>query len=179
MTIEILAASSMTDNRYRKKLLKQEFPSATMSSILKIFASKDNQLLPAYMAVDAAMKENQWSPGKVYVNIAYKKSPTSTDPQYEGIQLDNTIQLTNNPEEKRALQELQAARKLLLKRKEAIEKENAERHNLFWARELGEAKECGCCFEEFAQNRMVNCQNPNSYHASALLLSFTCRGKYS
>ncbi|OBR02390.1 Ubiquitin-conjugating enzyme [Colletotrichum higginsianum IMI 349063] len=126
---------------YRKKLLKQEFPSATMSSILKIFASKDNQLLPAYMAVDAAMKENQWSPGKVYVNIAYKKSPTSTDPQYEGIQLDNTIQLTNNPEEKRALQELQAARKLLLKRKEAIEKENAERHNLFWARELGEAKE--------------------------------------
>ncbi|TQN74041.1 E3 ubiquitin-protein ligase [Colletotrichum shisoi] len=101
-----------------KKLLKQEFPSATMSSILKIFASKDNQLLPAYMAVDAAMKENQWSPGRVYVNIAYKKSPTSTDPQYEGVRLDNTIQLTNNPEEKRALQELQAVRKLLLKRKE-------------------------------------------------------------
>ncbi|GJD00371.1 ubiquitin-conjugating enzyme [Colletotrichum higginsianum] len=139
----------------------------------------DEATILPYMAVDAAMKENQWSPGKVYVNIAYKKSPTSTDPQYEGIQLDNTIQLTNNPEEKRALQELQAARKLLLKRKEAIEKENAERHNLFWARELGEAKECGCCFEEFAQNRMVNCQNPNSYHASALLLSFTCRGEYS
>ncbi|TKW55590.1 E3 ubiquitin-protein ligase [Colletotrichum tanaceti] len=147
-----------------KKLLKQEFPSATMSSILKIFASKSNQLLPAYMAVDAAMKENQWSPGKVYANIAYKKSPTSTDPQYEGVQLDNTIQLTDNPEEKRALQELQAARKLLLKRNEASEKETAERQNLVWAREIGEVKECGCCFEEFAQNRMVSCQNPDGCH---------------
>ncbi|KAK2004359.1 hypothetical protein LX36DRAFT_623317 [Colletotrichum falcatum] len=149
-----------------KKVLKHEFPSATISGIGKVLASKGNQLLPAYVAIDIAISELKMGLSE---NIpegfsSTRKSRPTTENEYSCMQLDRTIGTTDNPDEKRALQELQAARKLRSKRIKAYLDSAKERANFEKALADGNVVECGCCFGEIARNRAVCCQNLENPH---------------
>ncbi|GKT45375.1 E3 ubiquitin-protein ligase RNF216 [Colletotrichum spaethianum] len=148
-----------------KKVLKQEFPRATMSGILKVFASKSNQLLTAHIAIDIAVVNLQnGSHENIPDGFSLKKARTPMDPEYMENRLDSTIEITDNPNEKRALQELRAARKLQLKRINETMQAARELHNFDSAKANGTVVECGCCFDEFALNRMVSCEGPEIFH---------------
>ncbi|GKT93448.1 RING finger protein [Colletotrichum tofieldiae] len=88
------------------------------------------------------------------------------DPEYMENRLGNTIDTTNEPNEKRALQELRAARKLQLKRINAQAQADKELQNFEAAKANGTVVECGCCFDDFALNRMVRCQGLESAHTA-------------
>ncbi|KZL79394.1 ring finger protein [Colletotrichum incanum] len=148
-----------------KKVLKQDFPRATMSGILKVFASKSNQLLPAHIAIDLAVANLQKGLREnIPDGFSLKKAPTPMDPEYMENRLDSTINTTYEPNEKRALQELRAARKLQLKRINAQAQAAKELQNFEAAKANGTVVECGCCFDDFALNRMVRCQDPENAH---------------
>ncbi|KAK2056008.1 hypothetical protein LY76DRAFT_169613 [Colletotrichum caudatum] len=149
-----------------KKVLKHEFPGAAVSGIAKVLASKSNQLLPAYVAIDMAISELQRG---VRENIPEgfsftKKCRPATETKYDDMHLDRTIETTNNPDERRALQELQAARKLRNKRLKAYNDSAQEKLDFEKALADGDVVECGCCFGELARNRAVCCQKLDNPH---------------
>ncbi|WDK16935.1 RING finger protein [Colletotrichum graminicola] len=149
-----------------KQVLKHEFPDATISGIGKVLASKSNQLLPAYVAIDIAISElRRGSRENIPEGFSStKRSRPATENKYDDMQLDRTIETTNNPDEKRALQELQAARKLRSKRIKAYLDSAQEKLNFAKALADGNVVECGCCFGELARNRAVCCQNLENPH---------------
>ncbi|KDN67245.1 putative RING finger protein [Colletotrichum sublineola] len=155
-----------------KTVLKHEFPSVTVSGISKILTSKKNQLLPAYVAIETAISELQKGSRE---NIpegfsSTKKARPKTENKYSHMELDRTIEITNNLDEKRALRELQAARKLREKRQKAFLDGAKEKLNFERALEDGNVVECGCCFDEIARNRAVCCQNLENPHLTSLEL---------
>ncbi|KAK1988823.1 hypothetical protein LZ30DRAFT_697700 [Colletotrichum cereale] len=149
-----------------KKVLKHDFPTATVSGISKVLASKNNQLLPAYVSIDIAISELQRG---LRENIPEgfsltKRSRTTTENKYNHTQLDRTIETTDNADENRALHELQAARNLRSKRIKAEKDSDIEMLNFARASADGNVVECGCCFGELALNRAVCCQNLDNPH---------------
>ncbi|KAI1804948.1 hypothetical protein F4811DRAFT_250097 [Daldinia bambusicola] len=62
-----------------------------------------------------------------------------------------------DPEEKAAIAELRAARELKSLKDAEAARETEEEENFAHAKLTGEVLECGCCFDEYALNRMVHC----------------------
>lgn len=152
----------------RRKVLAQDFPRAAVKSIGKVFAEKDNLLFRTYVAIDKILRDKDLPAG-----FEMKKTRTPTAAEYLPARLDQTILETINPDAKRALEELRAARLFCqseaAKSDAAAEKEREEEENFRRAEEDGTVTECGCCFGDFAMNRMVCCDNPSNEHVSGPL----------
>ncbi|OHF00534.1 ubiquitin-conjugating enzyme [Colletotrichum orchidophilum] len=147
-----------------KMILKHEFPRVLQKCLLKIFSDKDNQLLPAYLVIDEAVwnLQNGVRDG-IPLDFALKKTPTPPlDRSFEGEYLDNLIK-TSSADQKRAFEELVAARRVQkathTKRAKAKLHAAKEAENFENAKAFGTVTDCGCCFGEFAVNRMVCCEN--------------------
>ncbi|KAF6842605.1 ring finger [Colletotrichum musicola] len=146
-----------------RKVLAQDFPRAAVKSIGKVFAEKDNLLFRTYVAIDKILRDKDLS-----ASFEMKKTRTPTAAEYLPARLDQTILETKNPDAKRALEELRAARLFCqseaAKSNAAAAKEREEEENFKRAEEDGTVAECGCCFGDFAMNRMVCCDNPSNEH---------------
>ncbi|KAK1658986.1 hypothetical protein BDP55DRAFT_733650 [Colletotrichum godetiae] len=146
-----------------EQILKHDFPQVLQKCLAKVFFDHDNQLLPTYLRIDQAVEDlkkgvrDGLPPG-----FALKKKSTPPSERiFEGERLDHLMR-TANPVEKRALDELVAARQVLeatKTSKEAARLEAArEAENFETAKALGTVLDCGCCYGEFAFNRMVCCE---------------------
>ncbi|TDZ31385.1 E3 ubiquitin-protein ligase [Colletotrichum spinosum] len=158
--------ASLDYTRLSRKLLAQDFPRATAKSISQLMSDNNNLLLRSYLALDQLDRERL--AGRPTPGFEWKKSRTPAAFHYTPPNLDQTIRDVAAPDQKRALEELRDARKVLKaqedERSSAKEKEIEEAENFIKAQEDGTTAECGCCFGDFAMNRMVCCANPDEMH---------------
>lgn len=163
--VTVVDIGSYTYYSVRRKVLAQDFPRAAMKSIRKLLQENDNLLFRTYMAIDKIYRDKNLQAG-----FEMKKPRTPADAEYSPAMLDQTIAKTSNPDQKRALEELRAARIVCqseaAKSSAAAEKEREEEENFKRAEEDGTVAECACCFGDFAMNRMVCCDNLNNGHVS-------------
>lgn len=146
--------------------MKHEFPHVIQKCVMKIFYDNACKLLPTYLAVDKAVEDlkNGVQEGLPY-GFALKKRPTPpSDRIFEGTKMHELLERATH-DDKRVLEELVAARQVLMvtrNRLEAARFEAArEAANFEEAKVTGSFTDCGCCYSEFALNRMVRCENDN------------------
>ncbi|KAL0768779.1 hypothetical protein CaCOL14_008087 [Colletotrichum acutatum] len=145
-----------------EEILKHDFHQVLQKSVMKIFYDNECKLLPTYLAIDKAVEDlkNGVREGLPY-GFALKKRPTPpSDRIFEGEKLDQLLR-TATHDEKRVLEELVAARRVLnvtRTRLDAAKLEAArEAANFAEAKVTGTFADCGCCYSEFALNRMFFC----------------------
>ncbi|OLN98060.1 E3 ubiquitin-protein ligase RNF216-like protein 2, partial [Colletotrichum chlorophyti] len=149
-----------------RKVLQQDFPRVRATSVQKVLIENRNHLLPAYLAIEKALREADgdnppW-------RLQMKKTCTPIEPQFISGRLEETIASITDPDARRALEELRAVRLVTQaaahQRMDQALHDAQEAENLEKARQEGTLSECGCCFGEFAQNRMVHCSNEDKDH---------------
>ncbi|KXH41445.1 ubiquitin-conjugating enzyme [Colletotrichum nymphaeae SA-01] len=150
-----------------EEILKHEFPHVLQKCVMKIFYDNACKLLPTYLAVDKAVEDlkNGVQEGLPY-GFALKKRPTPpSDRIFEGTKMNELLE-TATHDDKRVLEELVAARQVLMvtrNRLDAARFEAArEVANFEIAKATGSFTDCGCCYSEFALNRMTFA-NPSKY----------------
>lgn len=143
----------------------QAFPRVLRKDIYRILASKHFCLFPAYLELDKLLheSEDEISP----LPFTLKKNSTPQRHQYSPEALGETIRNAVDPRQKEALEEFRAAIQVCEARETARRAERQrkleEAENWERARAEGSTSECGCCFDEFALNRMVHC-NGEVFH---------------
>ncbi|KAI2619061.1 hypothetical protein GGS26DRAFT_584708 [Hypomontagnella submonticulosa] len=120
------------------------FPKVPFRTIQSYFVQNNKSIFGAYTAMDQARRD--WN--SVYSSWTEKKVPTK---QIMDFRADP------RPEVQDAWAELEAGRAVRAVEDEKIAKKAAEERNLADAKSAGETAECGCCFDDFALNRMVQC----------------------
>lgn len=148
------------------QLLQKAFPRVYMDDLRKIWVHSGSCLYPTYLAIDKALAE--WDPNKSPFNL--KSRPRATQPLSLD-EIDQQIQSSASAEQREIFEEYRAARAFQLKKQGDAEKKERERKleedNFEKARAEGNVVECGCCFVEYALNRMVHCDG-ESVHVSQL-----------
>lgn len=127
-----------------------------MNDLKKIWYQNSSCLYPTYLAIDKALSE--WDPNHPPFNLKSRHK----NAEYLSLdEIDRRIQQSTITNEREVLEEFRAARALQLKtRDEAAEKERVrklEEDNFDKSKADGDTTECGCCFGEYALNRMVHC----------------------
>ncbi|KFZ13848.1 hypothetical protein V501_03500 [Pseudogymnoascus sp. VKM F-4519 (FW-2642)] len=156
-------------------MLSEDFPSIPMSFIMKQFYDSGMVIYTAYQSLADA--ERVWDPNNPsYHKLKQARKVKSFNPSTVDEKLTNP---ETPPDQKRAYAELKDVRagrakwegKLAAKMKReadaaaAKEKYEAEEAaNLELAIKEGTMEECGCCFDDFPRNRMINCNNESISH---------------
>lgn len=115
-------------------------------------------LYPTFLALHKAVEEgdNRVPPLRKKTRFSKRKDFWEND-----IIIDTQIQIARDAGEREALEELRAAVSVQLRERNeadaAKQKEQQELNNFETARTEGNIAECGCCFIEYAINRMVHC----------------------
>lgn len=152
----------------RDTLFQQSFPQVYVLDIRRILAEHGNCLYPAFLALDKTLVE--WDDKNP--PFKKKKAKTTQNYKYNLTNLDNIINVCHDEGEREALEEFRAARAVQsIQRAEAvaeIQREQDEDKNLEMSRMEGNVTDCGCCFVEYALNRMVHCDGDT--------LHWFCRG---
>lgn len=129
-------------------------------------------LYPTYLAMDKAMSE--WNPKKPAFKL--KRAPRNVGP-LSLEEIDSQISGTDSLEQREVLEEYRAARAFQLKTRGQAEQKERERQleeeNFEQAKAEGNIAECGCCFVEYAMNRMVHCDG-QLLHVSRLPVISKC-----
>ncbi|KAJ0327283.1 hypothetical protein COL5a_006075 [Colletotrichum fioriniae] len=151
-----------------EEILKHDFPQVLQKCLMKIFYDNACKLLPTYLTVDKAVEDlkNGVREG-LPPSFALKKRPTPpSDRIFEGEKLDQLLGSATHAE-KRVLEELVAARRVLSLTRTKLEaarlKAAREAANFASAKAIGNVSDCGCCYGEFALDRMVCCENGNHF----------------
>ncbi|CAK7199689.1 hypothetical protein SEUCBS139899_002372 [Sporothrix eucalyptigena] len=152
---------------FARTLCQQAYPFVPTKHIQANLAEHKNCLLPALLELDNHIVEK----GPMDLAFVFKKHKTKVLPMYSMEELPETIRKENSAVKKEAMKEYLAALKIRLLRKAQREAEKQreieEAANFRQAQRDGTAKECECCFGDFAMNRMVHCD--------ASLLHWFCR----
>lgn len=140
-------------------------PIATVRRLLK---GNRGSLFETYVAIDEAIRN--WDDSNPPWQ---KKKYASTFRDEIAHYRWHTIDMAQySAEEQAALLECEAARNVASIHKSTLKdkakKEAEEAKNFSHAKSIGQTEECGCCFEEFALNRMIQC-NGDTIH-------WFCRG---
>lgn len=123
----------------------------------KILQRHGNCLYPAFLALDKALVE--WDDK----NPPFRRKIRITQPyrKYDLTNLDDIIRGCDDEGEREALEEFRAARAVQndqrAKAAAAMQQEQDEKANFEVSRLEGNVTDCGCCFVEYAMNRMVHC----------------------
>ncbi|KAK3307301.1 uncharacterized protein B0T15DRAFT_395501, partial [Chaetomium strumarium] len=136
-----------------KKLLKAAFPQCYAEDIEKLLKDNDYRLYTTYQMLDEAGWNTEARQMRVKKSFSTRAQP--------GEELRNSVieaekdavaEFDAASADCRAQAEARAAKKAEKERREREEAENLER-----AKSEGSVAECGCCFDEFALNRMTHC----------------------
>ncbi|KAM0275723.1 hypothetical protein ACHAQH_007484 [Verticillium albo-atrum] len=153
--------------QFSKKLISHDFSRARVNSIHHLLAEYGHCLFPAYLALAkiAAQWEDDGHDGRTAIKM--KKTATVADYKTTAGQLNHTIENTVNAEVKEVYEELRAVRLVrasaISKKRATKDKEREEVENLARAKADGTVQDCGCCFDEYALNRMVYCDGPTQH----------------
>jgi E3 ubiquitin-protein ligase RNF216 len=162
-------------------LLQHAFRHSYASDVQAVFRAKGQKLFPAYLEIDERVNGE---PGRELPH-GRKRYPGKERPEYREDLIEARIRVSEDATEKSALEEYLAAVQFCrAKRQEkdhekqvgtvAIFRERpaitdgsqlaqAEIDNFMAAQLEGATAECGCCFDEFALNRMVHCDG-STFH---------------
>ncbi|CAK7222439.1 hypothetical protein SBRCBS47491_004864 [Sporothrix bragantina] len=142
---------------FARTLIQQAYPFVPHKHIAAHLTTHNNCLLPALLDLDSHIVEK----GPLGLSFVFKKTKTKMVPAYALDQLPMAILHELSAVKKEALEEYLAALKIRQLRKVQREAEKQreieEEANLRQAQRDGTAKECECCFGDFAMNRMVHC----------------------
>lgn len=139
-------------------ILQQFFPQLYMEDLRRILDQNGKLLYPTFLALHKAVEE-----GDGHIPPLRKKArfPKNTGAIILEAVLDARIRAAHDLGEREALEEFRAARSVQLREQNEAEvvrrKEQQELDNLETARNEGNVADCGCCFMEYAINRMVHC----------------------
>lgn len=138
-------------------ILQQFFPHLYVDNLKAVMALNNSLLYPTFLALSKA-------PAAADANnphLKRKKGRIAKTPPPLANNLDLSIQQARSDDEREALEELRDARIVVaIQETEASEKrreEQEQEENFENARAEGAIEDCGCCFGEFAINRMVHC----------------------
>ncbi|KAJ4389940.1 hypothetical protein N0V93_007413 [Gnomoniopsis smithogilvyi] len=149
------AKSSYT--RASHSILQQFFPQMYVENLKSFMALNGGILYPTYLLLSKAIAEGD----EANPLFKKKKGRVPKSPPFLAGVLEERIQACRDEGEREALEEVRAARIAeQIKASEADEtrrKEQQELENFEIARADGTIADCGCCFVEYAINRMVHC----------------------
>lgn len=137
-------------------IMQQSFPECYAEDLRRTFAENGNCLYPAFLQVAATVASSNNRP-------PYRKKSrvTQIPGRYDVDALADRIRTCADQGEREALEEFVALREVQAKQHAQSEaerkREEAERTNLQIAVLEGNVADCGCCFVEYALNRMVHC----------------------
>ncbi|KAI3402074.1 hypothetical protein diail_1, partial [Diaporthe ilicicola] len=137
-------------------VMQQSFPQFYAEDLRRTLAEHGNCLYPAFLAVTATVaRSNNRAPYR-------KKSRVTQIPgRYDVDALADRIRSCADQGEREALEEFRALREIQSKQRAKSEierkREEDEQNNLEAATREGNIADCGCCFVEYALNRMVHC----------------------
>ncbi|KAL2275338.1 hypothetical protein FJTKL_02134 [Diaporthe vaccinii] len=137
-------------------IMQQSFPQFYADDLRKTLAEHGNCLYPAFLAVTATVaSSNNHTPYKK------KSKATHISGKYDVGALTDRIRSCADQGEREALEEFRALKEVQSKQRAEFEverkREEDEKANLEAAMLEGNAADCGCCFVEYALNRMVHC----------------------
>lgn len=151
---------------FSHSILQQFFPQLYVENLKSFMSLNGGILYPTYLLLSKATAKGDEA------NPLFRKKKgrvPRTPPLLAGI-LDERIRDCRNDGEREALQEVRAARIAeQIEAAGAIEarrKEKQELENFETAKAEGTIADCGCCFVEYAINRMVHCDG-EEVHVSA------------
>ncbi|KAK3389363.1 hypothetical protein B0H63DRAFT_98036 [Podospora didyma] len=151
-----LAKGAMYMKQYSKTaktLLMSAFP-RLYAQDFNNFWREHNRIYPSYLALHAEFSKEE--PNR---RLNRKKVPT------QGIEANGAFENSPNEADRDAWAEFTAAKRICQARddeKTAEQRQQqAEADNFAQAKAARTIKECGCCFDEFAMNRMVTCGGDN------------------
>lgn len=140
----------------RKNALKKGFPQVKVRTLDSLFMLNDHSTFKTSLAVQKLLRE----PDAGKLDFILKKSVKKPDKD-----LKNAFSSAVG-EEREVLEELLAAISVDQAKMDASNRLDQgqklvqdEQDNFVLAKATGSASECGCCFEEFASNRMVYCNS--------------------
>ncbi|KAJ4425129.1 hypothetical protein N0V82_000184 [Gnomoniopsis sp. IMI 355080] len=149
------AKSSYT--RMSHSILQQFFPQMYVENLKSFMALNGGILYPTYLLLSKATAQGD----EANPLFKKKKGRVPKNPPFLASVLDERIRDCRDEGEREALEEVRAARIAEhIEADEAAEarhKEQQELENLETAKAEGTITDCGCCFVEFAINRMVHC----------------------
>ncbi|KAI1409196.1 hypothetical protein F5Y13DRAFT_96534 [Hypoxylon sp. FL1857] len=129
------------------------FPRIPAITIRNYMLQNKQSVFEAYTAIDEAVRN--WNdadpPWKEKKTLSKKMADFTPD------QVPNLDMARFSLEEQAAITELGAARELKSIKDAKLVAEAEEEHNFNREKSMGQIAECGCCFDEFALNRMVQC----------------------
>lgn len=137
-------------------IMQQSFPQFYAEDLRRTLVEHGNCLYPAFLAVTATVARSNNHP-------PYRKKSrvTQISGRYDVDTLADSIRSCVDQGEREALEEFQALREVQSKQRAASEaerkREEDEKMNLQVAILEGNISDCGCCFVEYALNRMVHC----------------------
>ncbi|POS78104.1 hypothetical protein DHEL01_v203504 [Diaporthe helianthi] len=146
-------------NSYKRTcdmIMQQSFPECYAEDLRRTFTENGNCLYPAFLQVAATVASSNDRP-------PYRKKSrvTQISGRYDLDSLADRIRTCSDQGEREALEEFMALRELQAKQhaesQAEREREVAENTNLQIAMLEGNVADCGCCFVEYALNRMVHC----------------------
>lgn len=146
------------DNLRSQAILQQAFPQLYVDDVRKELVENDALLFPTFLALHKAIED-----GDKHVPRLRKKVrvPKTASADVSDAVLDDRIRAVNDAGELEALMEFRAARAAQLQEQSKVEdvkrREQQELENFDLAKAEGNVADCGCCFVEYAINRMVHC----------------------
>lgn len=147
-----------TDTLRSQAILQQVFPQLYVDDVRKTLAQNGALLFPTFLALHKATED-----GDKHVPPLRKKVrvPRTASADFADAVLDDRIRAASDAGELEALMEFRAARAAQLKEQSKFEdvkrREQQELENFDLAKAEGNVADCGCCFVEYAINRMVHC----------------------
>ncbi|KAI1143111.1 hypothetical protein F5Y05DRAFT_367519 [Hypoxylon sp. FL0543] len=136
-----------------RNLIAMDFPKVPAVAIRQYMLQNKQSVFETYTAMDEAVRNwNDANPPWKEKRSASKKMI-----EFSPEQVPNLDMTRFSPEQQAAIAELRAARELKSIKDAKIAADTEEEENLTREKSLGQVTECGCCFEEFALNRMIQC----------------------
>lgn len=142
---------------FSHSILQQFFPQLYVDNLKSFMTQNGGILYPTYLLLSKALATGD----ETDPLFRKKKGRVPKNPPFLAGILDERIRDTWDEGEREALEEVRAAR--IVEQIEAAEaadatrKEQQELDNFEMARAEGTIADCGCCFVEYAINRMVHC----------------------
>ncbi|KAH9883625.1 hypothetical protein F4778DRAFT_775109 [Xylariomycetidae sp. FL2044] len=136
-----------------RSLISQEFPRVPVLTIRNSLLENRQSLFEAYTKLDDAFRswDDANPPWKA------KTRPSKVDGDFTPERFANLDLSKYNEAQQAAIEELRAARELRSIKDAKIMAEAEEKSNFTRAQKDGQITECGCCYNDCALNRMVQC----------------------
>ncbi|KAK8028167.1 E3 ubiquitin-protein ligase [Apiospora marii] len=146
----------MTTSRYKDMavtLISQDYPKVPKNTIKNLLAEHGSSVFHTYTTMDEAARN--WD--NAAPRWTEKKTATKIDAKYSRQNIDELLHGDLSADEKAALKEFVAARRIREEHDTKAAAEAEENANRDSAILNGQVAECGCCLDDVPLNRVVQC----------------------